>query len=90
MPTESETTPYDVDAFDLTADEAGISLSELAGAVQVWSLLQPGPTTVGEAASIFNVMIGTVRAAVDGHHWMFLSGPSDDPSKQIIEHEGEG
>lgn len=90
MPTESETKPYDVDAFDLTEDEAGISLPELAGAVQVWSLLQPGPTTVREAASTFNVTIGTVRAAVGGHHWMFLAGPSDDPAKQTIEHEGEG
>jgi acyl-CoA reductase-like NAD-dependent aldehyde dehydrogenase len=30
-----------------------------------------------------------VRAAVEDHSWMFLTGPGDAPEKQIIEHEGE-
>lgn len=90
MPNEAISKRYDIDAFQLADGEAGISMSELADAMQVWSLLQPGRTSVAQAAQAFNVTDKVILAAVDAHYWMFLSGPGEDPSKQLIEHEGEG
>jgi hypothetical protein len=66
------------------------TLTLMGHAIQVWSLLQQREvTTVAEAAIAFNVPAATIRAAVQEHMWMFLSGPDDEPSKQTIEHEGE-
>lgn len=76
------------DISDFGAEE-GLSLEELANAIQIWSLLQPLPTTVGEVAASFKVTGETVRAAVEGHPWMFLSGPADNRLANIIEHDGE-
>lgn len=62
----------------------------MSRAVQVWSLLQQRiDVTVAEAAESFNVTPKTIREAVTDHFWMFLTGPDDDATKQIIEHEGE-
>lgn len=60
-------------------------------AVQVWSVAQDRPTTVGEAALAFNVTPELVRQAVeDGSTWMFLGGPDDAPlTERTIEHDGE-
>jgi hypothetical protein len=60
-----------------------------ANAIQVWAALQNKPTTVRQAALSFNLDDAQVRQAVEFHNWMYLSGPDDDPTKQIIEHEGE-
>ena len=60
-------------------------------ALQVWSFMRPGdkPATVREAADQFDVTDDVIRMAVRQHHWMFLGGPDDDPTKQYIDHEGE-
>lgn len=57
-----------------------------AGAVQVWSVAQNRPTTIGEAAKAFNVAPALIREAVDGHYWMMVDGDGDDA---MICHEGE-
>ena len=65
----------------------GIAL--LGNAIQVWSILQAGKTTIRQCAAAFNLDDAQVRAAVEEHYWMYISGPDDDPEKQLIEHEGE-
>lgn len=63
----------------------------LGNAIQVWSMLQARPTTVGEAALAFALTPEQIAAAVDWHAWMFLSGPGPGARlpDQLIEHEGE-
>lgn len=65
------------------------TLMMVANAIQVWSTFQPAQTSVKECADAFNLDYSQVRAAVEAHLWMYLSGPDDDPGRQIIEHEGE-
>ncbi|WP_036291521.1 hypothetical protein [Methylosinus sp. PW1] len=69
--------------------EGGVSVDDLANAIQIWSILQPLPTTVRDVAASFKITGETVRAAVEGHPWMYLSGPAHDRLANIIEHEGE-
>lgn len=75
------------------SDEAGIAWLDFLGALQVWSFMRlergDEKVTVRQAADEFGVTAEVIREAVDQHYWMFLSGPDDDPSKQIIEHDGE-
>lgn len=72
------------------SDEAGIHVGQLAEAISVWAWMQQnGPQTVAAAALTFNTTPQHVREAIEIHPWAFLSGPSDDPLKQVIEHDGE-
>lgn len=57
----------------------------LANALQVWSLQQTQPVTVADCAKVFRVSEIEVRAAIEVHPWMFLSGGEGD----VVEHEGE-
>ena len=65
----------------------------VACAIQFWSIAnyeRDGRNrTVAEAAEVFNISPLRVIEAVTWHYWMFLTGPSDDFSKMVIEHEGE-
>lgn len=83
------TKKYDRSFFQDDYDEAGIHWDNFQVAIQIWSAMQPRKTTVREAADAFHVEDAVIRAAVEDHYWMFLTGPDDDPTKQIIEHEGE-
>ena len=72
-------------------DEAGIPWDNFMIALQVWSWMQPGdaPPTVRDAADAFHVTDQVIRDAVRHHHWMLLTGPDDDATKQRIEHDGD-
>lgn len=76
-----------LDEWDTNTGRPGISL--VANAIQFWAIQQKKPPTVREAALTFNCDDQMIRQAVEFHYWMFVTGPDDDPSKQIIEHEGE-
>jgi hypothetical protein len=76
---------------DDDSGEAGIPWDSFIIALQVWSFMRPGDkqATVREAGDQFGVTDDVIRQAVMGHQWMFLTGPSDDPTKQYIDHDGE-
>lgn len=71
--------------------EAGVSFESFITALQVWSFMRKGNSsvTVAEAAAEFQVSTDVVRSAVKAHYWMYLDGPDDAPECQTIEHEGE-
>lgn len=79
----------ETDDLDWDCTTGAPKLSYFAGALQVWSACQQGEVTVQQGADAFNVPPATIRAAVEWHYWMFLSGPDDKPAEQLIEHEGE-
>lgn len=75
---------------DWDPDNGIPTLNNVARAIQVWSVFQNrSAVTVREAGDAFNLDDEQVREAVEAHHWMYLSGPADDPTKQTIEHDGE-
>lgn len=82
--------PYGRDFFT-EDDEVGIPWTNFCTALQVWSFMRPGNTqaSVREAAQQFDVTDDVIRMAVEEHPWMFLTGPDDDPTKQLIDHDGE-
>jgi hypothetical protein len=71
------------------ADEGLPDIASVAQAIQVWSMLNPGDKSVREIGDVFNLDDAQVRQAVETHYWMYLDGPDDDPTKQLIQHEGE-
>lgn len=73
-------------------NEPGIHQSQLAEAISVWTWMQAGPhaQTVASVARAFNTTVQIIRDAIDIlHPWIFVTGPDDDPEKQLIEHDGE-
>lgn len=80
------------DGYDLETGKPGKAL--VANAIQFWSTQNfaaetgRGPS-VQATADAFRMTVEDVRAAVEFHYWMFITGPDDDPTKQFIEHEGE-
>lgn len=72
-------------------DEPGIHERTLGSAIATWAWMQDSPTpqTVASASLAFNTTPEIVRRVIEQHPWAFISGPSDDPTKQIIEHDGE-
>jgi hypothetical protein len=71
-------------------EECGIHLGQLGAAIATWAWMQSDhPQSVAMAALTFNTTTQNVRDAIAVHPWAFLSGPSDDPTKQVIEHDGE-
>lgn len=75
------------DRWDQETGAPGISL--FGNALQVWSFMQEGKTSVAEAAITFMVSPERIIEAVEEHAWMFLEGDRADPAKLFIEHEGE-
>ena len=69
--------------------DSGIMWSSIAGAIQTWcGMNYGGERTVAEAARVFNTSPDVIHEAVEYGYWMFLTGPDDQPEKQIIELEG--
>jgi hypothetical protein len=78
------------DFIDDDRGEAGLYFNDLATAIQYWSICQNRTTTtVAEAATAFNLSPAVVKEAVESHYWMLISGPDDDFTKMVIEHDGE-
>lgn len=86
--------PYGRDFFVGENDEAGIPWDNFVTALQVWAFMRgevegsSRRVTVRAAAEQFGVTDAVIREAVEEHYWMEIAGPSDDPTKQFIEHEG--
>lgn len=81
--------PWTADLFtDRERDECGISASDFANALSVWSFMQQRPVSVAEAAATFNVTPLMVAAAVEGHPYLLHSGDGG-PATTFIEHDGE-
>ncbi|KPF84490.1 hypothetical protein IP70_15815 [alpha proteobacterium AAP38] len=64
----------------------GIGLT--AKAVQVWAVCQPVQSTIGDAATAFNLPLAMIAQAVEYHPYMYLDGPADNPAT-AIGHDGE-
>lgn len=88
----------DEDGWDVDGESGGLGAAQFARAIQVWSVLQRGRTTVAAAAATFNSPASAVVEAIRLHPWMFLeteegvilpAGVPDDLSKTFIGHEGE-
>lgn len=77
----------DQTGFDLESGAPGIGT--FANALQLWSIYQDQPVSVALAAVVFNVEPRRIIEAVEWHFWMFLTGPHDDYTRLMIEHEGE-
>ena len=58
-------------------------------ALGVYVNCRPEQVTVRSAADAFHVTDAVIVKAAQEHYWLFVSGPSDDPTKQIIEMDGE-
>jgi len=88
---ETKSRPYAGVVFpdEWDQDEGNPDIGAVAQAIQVWDMFNPGEHTVREIGEVFNLDDAQVRQAVEAHYWMYLDGPDDDPTKQIVQHEGE-
>ena len=77
----------DEDGWD--TDDGAVGIGLFSRAIQVWSAMQDHPTTVADAVAVFHVPPSAIIEAVEYHPWIFLSGPDDDFSKMVIDHDGE-
>ncbi len=82
--------PFGEDDEGWNLDGSGrVGLMTFANAVQVWATYQDRPCSIKDAAEAFNCRPQKILDAVEGHPWLFVSGPDDDHAKMMIEHEGE-
>lgn len=50
--------------------------------------VQLRPVTVRDASIAFNTTDAVIREAVEDAHWILVTGPGDDPTKQRLELDG--
>lgn len=74
---------------DWNTDTGAPNFYKFQGLVQAWSLFQVGETSVAEAALALNVPASRIVEAASDHPYMYLTGPHDDYTRLIIEHDGE-
>lgn len=75
---------------DEDSSEAGVLWDHFVTALHVWSWMCDGDqATVRVAATEFQVTDDVIHAAVNEYPWMFIDGPDDDATKQLIGHDGE-
>lgn len=77
----------DQQGCDMETGAPGIG--SFANALQVWAVYQVEPVSVATAAAVFNIEPRRIIEAVEWHHYMLLSGPHDDYTRLMIEHDGE-
>lgn len=71
-------------------DDAGVFVEHLSRALLTWAAMNyEKPLTVAEAASTFNTTPDVIRAAIEEGQWISYHGPYDDPTKQMIQTEGD-
>lgn len=77
----------------IAADDAecGVFWKDIAGAILTWRAMNFGEDrSVADAAKAFNTSPSVIREAITVHaYWVFISGPDDDYTKQMIELDGE-
>jgi len=81
-------TKQDMSVFGLDKDGAGIEFVDFIEAL-VTLITLGGGRSVREIGEMFDVTDDVVRRAVDESHWLFVLGPDDDPTKQMVEVDGE-
>jgi len=85
-PDEEDWNLADLDSPDYGKPGVGI----VASAISVWSSLQNGCTSLGDAAKAFNMPVEAVAQCVEYHPWMYFIGDETTPLEDLkIEHEGE-
>jgi hypothetical protein len=80
---------WGADPFEFDQEKGVPGINLFANALQVWGWCQNHTASVAEASSAFNVAPQRIIEAVEFHNWLFLTGPREDYSKLIIEHDGE-
>lgn len=71
---------------------AGIFMEDLGRALVIWTVMVfegKDQVTVADAALAFNTTPEIIREAIEDAMWIGWHGPDDDPTKQIIETDGE-
>ena len=81
-------TKQDMSVFGLDEDRTGIEFADFIDAL-VTLITLGGARSVREVGDLFDLTDDVVRAAVKENGWLFLAGPDDDPTKQMIEADGE-
>lgn len=81
--------PFTEVIYDEDSQEPGIHLDKLGMAIGHWAWMQEQQQSVASAALTFNTTPQIVRDAIEAYPWTLLTGPTDDPTKQMIEHDGE-
>lgn len=75
--------------FEHDPNETGIHWEHFITAVGIWTYLnEDRGCTVAEAAMTFCTTPELVRKAIEEHPWIFTN-EDPDPTKQIIESDGE-
>lgn len=77
------------DAMGWDVDTGAPAIGLLGSALRVWVLLQDRPTSVAEAARVFNLEPTRIVEAVELQPHLCLAGPRDDVARLIIEPRGD-
>jgi hypothetical protein len=76
--------------FASPGDDAGVFADDFCRALLTWVAMQDREgVTVAEAALAFNTTPDVIREGIEEGYWTSWHGPDDDPTKQIIELDGE-
>lgn len=75
--------------FGEDADDAGVFINDLGRAMVIYTAMQDATVTVASAAAVFNTTPEVIREAIEDASWIGWHGPDDDPSKQVVETDGE-
>lgn len=75
--------------FGAEGDDAGVFISDLGRALVIYTAMQDEAVTVASAATTFNTTPEIIREAIEDSSWIGWHGPHDDPSKQIVETDGD-
>lgn len=77
--------------FAAPDDDAGVMIDGLGRALVTWTAMQDRyPVTVADAALAFNTTPEVIREAIEDAHWIVVVNESSpDPTKQLIELDGE-
>jgi hypothetical protein len=80
------------DQFAEEGEDVGIFMGDLGRALVLWVSMvfeAKDQVTVADAALTFNTTPEIIREAVDEAMWIGWHGPKVDPTKQILETDGE-
>jgi len=78
--------------FGEEGDDAGVFIGDLGRALVIWTCMvaeDKDKVTVADAALAFNTTPEIIREAVDEAMWIGYYGPPDDPTKQVLETDGD-
>lgn len=75
--------------FGESGDDAGVFIEDLGRALVLWRAMQADDKSVADAAKAFNTTPAVIREAIDEAMWIGWHGPYDEPTKQMIEVDGE-